>query len=108
MQNLGRPHWEAVKRVFRYLGGTRDHSLVISDVGHLKWMTNRLQGFCDADWASQEHHHSISGYVFIVDGGAVSWSSKKQSLVTLSTTEAKYISLMHAAKETLWIRAFLA
>jgi len=71
-------------------------------------MTNRLQGFCDADWASQEHHHSISGYVFIVDGGAVSWSSKKQSLVTLSTTEAEYISLMHAAKETLWIRAFLA
>ena len=62
-----------------------------------------LKGFSDADGASQHHRHSISGYVFTIDGGAVSWSSKKQPLVALSMTEAEYIAAMHAAKEALWI-----
>jgi len=111
MQNPGRPHWEVVKRVFRYLRGTRDYSLVIGSSGCLEWTggsQDGLQGFCDADWASQEHRHSTSGYVFTIDGGAMSWSSKKQGIVALSTTEAEYVSLTHAAKETLWLRAFLA
>ena len=88
----------------------QNHSLVISNVRYLKQTKDGqsgLQGFCDTDWASQEHHHSISSYVFMIDGGAVSWSSEKQSLVSLSTTEAEYISLMHAAKEALWIQTFL-
>src|SRR5882672_2175112 len=111
MQNPGRPHWEVVKRVFRYLRGTRDYSLVIGSSGCLEWTggsQDGLQGFCDADWASQEHCHSTSGYVFTIDGGAMSWSSKKQGIVALSTTEAEYVSLTHAMKETLWLRAFLA
>ena len=80
MQNPGRLHWEAVKRVFRYLRGMCDHSLIISDGGNLKWTRNSqdgLQSFCDANWASQEHHHSTSSYIFMIDGGAMSWSSKK-------------------------------
>ena len=56
----------------------------------------------DADGASQEHRRAISGYVFMVDGGAVSWCSKKQELVTLSTTEAEYVAQTHAAKEAMW------
>jgi len=74
MQNPGRPHREAVKRIFRYLKGMRGHSLVIGDSGHLKWTGGNqdgLQGFCNADWASQEHRHSTSGYVFMIDGDAV-------------------------------------
>ena len=62
-----------------------------------------LKGFTDADRASQEHRHTISGYVYILDGGAVSWASKKQELITLSTTEVKYVSAMHAAKEGIWL-----
>ena len=111
MQNPRRLHLEAVKRVFRYLRGMRHHSLVISDGGNLKWTGNSqdgLQGFCDTDWASQEHCHSTSGYVFTIDGGDVSWSLMKQGIVALSTTKAEYISLMHAMKEALWIHAFLA
>ena len=50
-----------------------------------------LVGYVDADGASQLHRRAISGYVFMVDGGAVSWSSKKQELVTLSTAEAEYV-----------------
>ena len=62
-----------------------------------------LKGFTDTDGASQEHHHVISGYAYIFDGGAVSWVSKKQELVTLSTMEAEYIAATHAAKEGIWL-----
>jgi len=62
-----------------------------------------LTGFSDADWASQEHQHSILGYMFVMAGGAISWSSNKQPIVTLSTMEAEYIAETHAAKEAVWI-----
>ena len=101
MQNPGRPHWEALKHVFHYLKGTKDLKLVI------KGSQGGLEAFSDVDWASQEHRHSISGYVFTIDGSAVSWSSKKQPIVALSMTEAKYIAATHAMKEALWICTFL-
>ena len=94
-------HWEAVKRIFRYLKGTKTLELVYGND------TRDLIGFVDADGSSQEHRRAISGYVFMVDGGAVSWSSKKQELVTLSTTEAEYVAATHAAKEAVWLRRLL-
>ncbi|THH13391.1 hypothetical protein EW146_g6815 [Bondarzewia mesenterica] len=97
MQNPGKAHWEGVKRVLRYLKGTREKWLVFGE------KDSGLEGFSDADWASQEHRHSISGYVFLLDGGAVSWSAKKQPIVALSSTEAEYIAMMHAAKEAFWL-----
>jgi hypothetical protein len=113
MQNPGRAHWEEVKRVFRYLKGTMDLKLTIGGGGHWSWAEDGLkervglEGFTDADGASQHHRHSISGYVFMINGGAISWSSKKQPIVALSTTEAEYIAATHAAKEAIWIRMFL-
>jgi hypothetical protein len=101
LENPGEVHWEAVKRVFRYLKGTKDLRLVYG--GERKG----LEGFTDADGMSQEHRRAISGYAILIDGGAVSWSSKKQELVTLSTTEAKYVAMTHAAKEIIWLRQFL-
>ena len=56
---------------------------------------------------STEGRGAISGYVYLINNGAVSWSSKQQKLVTLSTTELKYIGLTHATKEAIWIRSFL-
>ena len=102
VENPGRIHWEAVKRVYRYLCGTRGWKLVYGST------TNDLLGYTDADGASQEHRHAISGYAFLIDGGAVSWSSRKQELVTLSTSEAEYVAATHAAKEGLWLRRFIA
>ena len=99
--NPGWAHWEAVKRIYRYLKGTRD--LVLTYGGDRRG----LVGYVDADGASQEHRRAISGYVFMVDGGAVSWSSKKQELVTLSTAEAEYVAQTHAAKEAIWLRRLL-
>ena len=98
LENPGMAHWEAVKRIFRYLKGTKEMRLVYGDE------ERDLQGWVDADGASQDHRRAISGYVFMVDGGAVSWSSKKQELVTLSTTEAEYVAQTHAAKEAVWLR----
>jgi hypothetical protein len=87
MENPGKTHWEAIKRVFKYLKGTKNNELII---GKIK---NGLIGYSDADWALQEHRHSISAYTFLIDGGAISWSCQKQHLITLSTAEAEFISL---------------
>lgn len=65
-------------------------------------------GFSDADWAGDTNDRkSTSGYVFMLSGGAVSWSSKKQKCVALSTAEAEYIALSSAAQESIWLRQLL-
>jgi hypothetical protein len=62
--------------------------------------------YTDADWAnSKDDRKSISGYISIFAGGATTWSSKKQATVVLSTMEAEYIALSHAARENLWLRS---
>eukprot|EP00253_Pinus_taeda_P034776 PITA_34776 len=82
MSKPGKEHWTAVKRVFRYLRGTSDY-----------------------DWAGDlDQRRSTSGYVFNLFGGAVSWMSKKQSVVALSTTEAEYMAATHASKEAVWLQ----
>jgi len=64
-----------------------------------------LQCFADADWASDINDwKSTFGYVFVLVGDAISWSSKKQGSIALSSTEAEYIAAAHAAKEAIWLR----
>src|SRR5215472_8475615 len=65
-------------------------------------------GYADADWAAQDHRHSISAYIFQIDGGAISWSSQKQSIIAQSTAEAEFIAMNQATKEALWIRQFIS
>ncbi len=62
--------------------------------------------YSDADFAQQLHRHSISGYVSFVGIGAVSWSSKKQTLVTVSSTEAEYVGYAGASKDIIWAPEF--
>jgi hypothetical protein len=102
MANPGHIHWEAAKRVLRYLKGTKDLRLTYGT------RADGLTGYTDADWASQDHRHSTSGYIFLIDGGAVSWSSKKQPVVALSSTEAEFIAATHATKELMWIRMIIS
>jgi hypothetical protein len=83
--------------VFRYLAGTKYHQLMNGGERH------DFEGYTDANSAMQEHRHVISGYTFLFNGGAISWSSRKQELVTLSTAEAEFVAAMHAAKEALWL-----
>jgi len=103
IQNLAEIHWSALKWVLTYLSTTKDLWLTLGgDV-----VLNAV-GYCDADWASQPHRHSISGYAFYFGGGVVSWSLKKQQVILLSSTEAEYISSTHVAKEALWLRTFVS
>ena len=63
-----------------------------------------LKGMCDADWAGcRVNRKSTSGYVFKIAGAPVSWCSRKQSAVALSSTEAEYISMCEASKEAIWL-----
>ena len=97
----GMVHWEAVKHIYRYLAGTKGLALTF---GAGK---KGLEGYTDVDGASQEHRHVISGYAYILDGGAISWMSKKQELVTLSTAKAEYVAATHAVKEGIWLCCFV-
>ena len=66
-----------------------------------------IEIYADADFANRADAKSISGYACVMNGACLAWSSKKQSMVALSTTEAEYITLTHAAKQLTWIRRLL-
>ena len=98
-------HWTAVKRVFRYLQQTKHMGIVFTK----RISEPHLVGFSDADWGGcLESRKSTSGYVFQICGGAVSWSSRKQTVVATSSCEAEYIALCEACKEASWLRSIVA
>ncbi|XP_074300683.1 secreted RxLR effector protein 161-like [Silene latifolia] len=101
-RNLGEGHWKVVKTILKYLRRTKDQFLIFGDC-ELK-----VFGYTDANYASdKDDSKSTSGYVFTLNGGAVSWRSSKQGTVDDSVTEAEYIAACDAAKEAVWIRMFL-
>ena len=67
-----------------------------------------LTGWVDSDWgACTDMHRSVSGYVFSLGLGLISWSLKKQLIVATSSTEAEYIASCHGAKEAVWTQSLL-
>jgi hypothetical protein len=102
-ENPGPQHWQAVKRIFRYLKGTSDLGLLFNP------KDDTLIGYSDADWAGDiDSRRSTTGYLFTIGGVPVSWKSKKQATVALSTAEAEYMALSAATQEVSWLRKFLA
>lgn len=100
--NPGRAHWEAAKRVLRYLKGTRGWRLTLGGT------PPQIAAFTDADWGSnRDDRRSIGAYIVKIGCGSVSWKSKKQTCVALSSTEAEYMALCQAAKESIWMVDFL-
>ncbi|KXJ30251.1 hypothetical protein RP20_CCG005620 [Aedes albopictus] len=103
-QQPGERHWTALKRVVRYLKGSQQ--LTMNFERHENHQP--LTGFADADWAGdQEDRKSVSGFIFKVYGNTVSWSSKKQASVAMSSSEAEYIALSSAATEAIWLTGIL-
>ena len=99
-------HWQSVKRILRYIKGTLDLGIQFdgSKEDELK-----LSGFVDADWGGDVNgRKSQSGYIFSLCGGVVSWASKKQTSVALSSTEAEYVAACLATQEAIWLRSLLA
>ena len=103
MSNPGKEHWTTVKWVFKDLCGTSDYGLCYQGRPGLERMLD-IHGFVDADWAGDlDQRRSTTGYVFSLFGGAVSWMSKRQSVVALSPTEEEYMAATHASKEAVWL-----
>ena len=102
LSNPGKEHWEAVKWILKYLRGTSSLCLCFGSD------KSPLVGYTDADMAGDvDHRKSTSGYLLTFAGGAISWQSKLQKCVALSTTEAEYIAVTEACKEMLWMKRFL-
>ncbi|KAH9685900.1 hypothetical protein KPL70_014158 [Citrus sinensis] len=96
-------HMQAVKRVLRYLRGTMNLGLQYKRNG-----TNKLEAFTDSDYVGDlDDRRSTSGHVFMLSSCAVSWSSKKQPVVTLSTTKAEFIAAASCACQGVWMRSVL-
>ena len=104
MSKPRKEHWTTVKQFFRFLRGTSDYGLCYQGRPGLDRELD-IRGFVDVDWARDlDQRRSTSGYVFNLFGGAISWMSKKQSVVALSTTEAEYMAAIHASKEAVWLQ----
>lgn len=92
--------WQALKKILRYVKGTLDFKLKYEKNSE----TDVLVGYADADWAGDEDRKSTTGFTFQVFGNTVCWSTRKQSTVALSSTEAEYVALSEAAREGVWLR----
>lgn len=96
-------HWTAVKHILRYLQGTKTHGIRFKSSDSVNF-----ECYSNADWSGDAaDRKSTSGYVFKMVGGPISWGSKKQSSVSLSTSEAEYIALSLAIQEGKWVHRLL-
>jgi hypothetical protein len=106
-----RVHMLAARRTLKYLKGTVDFGLLYragtSSAGEPEGPGAQLYGFTDASWGDLEDRKSTGAYIFLLSGAAISWASKKQRSVALSSTEAEYMALTQATKEAIWLSKLL-
>lgn len=87
----------------RFLKGTTDTGIL-----YRRGKSQRLVGYCDSDCAGDlDDRKSTSGYLFMMNCGAVAWSSKKQPIVTLSTTEAEFVAAAYCVCQGIWLSRVL-
>ena len=98
-------HFNALKRVLRYLRGTTDQTLTYTGTSD---PTPLLVGYTDSDWANnQDDRRSVTGYVFTLSGGPISWNSRRQHTIAQSSVEAEYMAMAESVKEAIWLRRLL-
>jgi hypothetical protein len=103
MANPGKEHWKAVQWIFRYLKGSADLCL------HFGRNSTGVLGYVDSDHAKDiDNRRSVTGYVFTLDGCAISWRAHLQPTVALSTTEAEYMAVSEAVKEAVWLKGLFS
>ena len=102
-KNPSSEHFHAIDQILRYLAGSPDRGITLGGEEELK-----LIGYSDSDWAGDHaDRKSTSGFVFTLNGGQVSYASKKQAIVALSSTEGEYVALSLAVREAIWLRLLL-
>lgn len=103
LSNPGVDHWNAAKRVMRYLKRTKDYMLTYRRSDRLE-----IIGYSDSDFAGcQDTKRSTSGYVFKLAEGVISWKSVKQTLIASSTMAAEFIACYEASNHGIWLRNFV-
>ncbi|XP_048491166.1 uncharacterized mitochondrial protein AtMg00810-like [Beta vulgaris subsp. vulgaris] len=103
MQKPMKRHLEAVRRILRYVKGTIDYGILYRNDKEFE-----VVGYCDADYAGDlDTRRSTTGYVFNLGSAAVSWCSKRQPTVSLSSTEAEYRAAAMATQECVWLTQLL-
>eukprot|EP00253_Pinus_taeda_P030339 PITA_30339 len=101
MERPKEAHWEAAKKIMRYVKGTKRFGILYNVSEH-----SDLVGYTDSDWAgSVDDRKRTPGYVFHMGSGAISWASKNQSIVALSTVEAEYVAATIATCQAVWMRS---
>jgi hypothetical protein len=106
MENPGKKHWNAAKRVLRYLAGTKNIGIVMN--GNVDYSKYHITAYSDADWGRDIHgRKSIYGYIIHLNGCPISWISKKQTFVAQSTCESEYVGMSEGIREIRWITQLL-
>ncbi|KAG5222143.1 RNA-directed DNA polymerase [Salix suchowensis] len=96
-------HLQAAKRILRYLKGTASYG-----IHYKRNKGSELEAYTDSDYAGDmDDRKSTSGYAFLLSSGAISWGSKKQPIVTLSTTEAEFVAAAVCVCQAIWLRRVL-
>jgi len=119
-------HYRSLKQILRYLAGTKDFRITYQKSqddnngtnlfhgltrnygpNNEDGETNIFHGFADAAFANADDYKSTTGYVFLVVGGAITWKSKKQTIIAMSSTESEYVALSEAGHEAFWLKIFM-
>src|SRR5699024_3591620 len=98
-----RLHLGAAKHILRYIKGTITFGLTFSAKGR----PIGLSAYADSAYANSAKSRSTTGFIFMIDGTPITWTSRKQSITAQSTTEAEYMAVSEAAKQAIWVRHFL-
>lgn len=102
VNNPGQQHINAIKRVIRYLIGSKDYFIKYGE-------SSDLIGYSDSDFAGDiDSRKSTTGYIFQMNGGPITWCSQKQKTTALSTTEAEFVAACESAKEIVWLKQLLS
>ena len=103
LSNPGMDHWKATKKVMRYLKKTKDHMLTYRRSDNLE-----IIRFSDSNFAGcQDSRKSTSGYIYMLVGGAISWHSVKQTIVSSSTMDAMFVAYYEASNQGIWLKNFV-
>lgn len=103
MSNPANEYWTALKRVLRYLNGTKEVGISYKKAPEAVIM----EAWTDSSWGEDpDDSRSTHGHLIFVGGGSVSWKSAKQQPVALSSTEAEYVGQSSAAPNVMWTRSY--